>query len=299
MENIWVEKYRPKKFKGIVGNEHLKKTLEKFEEKGEIPNLLLYGPPGTGKTTIAKIIGNTFDCEKLNINGSDENGIDVIRNKIGTFAASVGFQKFKLVFIDEADYISQNAQAALRNLIESNSESTRFIFTCNYPDKLIDPLISRFQTIEIRPNDPEEMFKRACLILQKEEIEYSDEDVKSIVNLSKPDMRRMIQLLQQNSITGKLELGSGGVMNDSYILEIIELLKNKQSFETIRKVLTNVPVLNYILLYKTLFDSVEAFCKKGADQVRLDIAEYLYRDAFVVDKEINLSALIIKILKQL
>lgn len=299
IEHIWVEKYRPKKFKGVVGNEQLKKMLDKFEEKGEIPNLLLYGPPGTGKTTIAKIIIKTFDCEYLFINGSDENGIDTIRNKIGTFASSVGFSKFKIVFIDESDYISQSAQAALRNLIETNSDTTRFLFTCNYPEKLIEPLISRFQVIEIRPNNPDEMLKRAKLILEKEQIEYNEEDVKSIVQLSKPDMRRMIQLLQQNSLDGKLELGSGGVMNDSYILEIIDGLKKKRSFEDIRQILVNVPVLNYTLLYKILFDSVETFTSKGADQIRLDVAEYLYRDAFVVDKEINLSALIIKILKQL
>lgn len=299
IENIWVEKYRPKKFKGVIGNEHLKKILEKFEEKGEIPNILLYGPPGTGKTTIAKIIIKTFDCEYLFMNGSDENGIDVIRNKVGTFASSVGFSKFKIVFIDEADYVSQSAQSAMRNLIETNSDTTRFIFTCNYPEKLMEPLLSRFQVIEVRPNNPDDMFSRGKLILEKEGIEYSEEDLKSVVNISKPDMRRMIQLLQQNSFSGKLELGSGGVMNDSYILEIVEMLKKKNTFEDIRKTLTNVPVLNYIAVYKALFDSTESFCKKGADQVRLDIAEYMYRDAFVVDKEINLSALIIKILKQL
>jgi len=300
LEKIWVEKYRPKKIKAVVGNEQLKKTFEKYIEKDEIPNLMLYGPPGTGKTTISKILIKTLNCEYLYINGSDENGIDVIRNKIGTFVSSVTFdKKFKIVFIDESDYISLNAQSVLRNLIESSSDTARFIFTCNYPEKLMEPLRSRFQMFEVKPPDIEMLEERAKLILGKEEIQFNDKDVKTIVKNSYPDIRKLIQSLQQNSLDGKLELGVGGIVSDTYKSELIDMLKKKSSFENIRQLLVNVNAIEFTTLYKLLFESVDEYAKKNKVQILLDISEHMYRDSFCVDKEINLSACILKILKSL
>lgn len=300
LEKIWVEKYRPKKIKAVVGNEQLKKTFEKYLEKGEIPNVLLYGPPGTGKTTISKILIKTLDCEYLFLNGSDENGIDVIRNKIGTFVSSVTFdKKFKIVFIDESDYISLNAQSVLRNLIESSSDTARFIFTCNYPEKLMEPLRSRFQMFEVKPPELESLEDRAKLILDKEEVKYNDKDIKTIVKNCYPDIRKLIQTLQQNNLDGELSLKVGGIVSDTYKSELIDMLKKKDSFEHIRGLLVNVNAIEFTTLYKLLFESVDEYSKKNKVQILLDISEHMYRDSFVVDKEINLSACILKILKSL
>lgn len=300
LEKIWVEKYRPKKIKAVVGNEQLKKTFEKYLEKGEIPNVLLYGPPGTGKTTISKILIKTLDCEYLFLNGSDENGIDVIRNKIGTFVSSVTFdKKFKIVFIDESDYISLNAQSVLRNLIESSSDTARFIFTCNYPEKLMEPLRSRFQMFEVKPPELESLEDRAKLILDKEEVKYNDKDIKTIVKNCYPDIRKLIQTLQQNNLDGELSLKVGGIVSDTYKSELIDMLKKKDSFEHIRGLLVNVNAIEFTTLYKLLFESVDEYAKKNKVQILLDISEHMYRDSFVVDKEINLSACILKILKSL
>jgi len=158
--SLWVERYRPSGLEGYVGNEHIIQKVNIYIENNDVPHLLLHGEAGTGKTTLAKIIVNAIDCDYLYINASDERGIDTLREKIRGFAASVGFRTWKVVILDESDYLTRDAQAALRNLMETFSKSTRFILTCNYPEKVIDPIQSRCQTFEIIPPTKKDVAKR-------------------------------------------------------------------------------------------------------------------------------------------
>lgn len=306
LDKLWVEKYRPKKVKGIVGNEQLKSIFEEYIEKQEIPNIMLYGSPGTGKTTIAKILIKNIDCEYLYINGSDDNGIDVMRNKIGTFGSSVSFKKFKIVLIDEADFITLSSQSVLRNIIETFYDNTRFIFTCNYPNKIIDALHSRFQSFEIKPPSTEGLENRAKLILDKESIKYSEQDISDIVKNCYPDVRKLINMLQQYSKEGEFKIQKGSVIGDTYKSDLLKAIKNNKPFEEIRQIIVNASSLDYNILYQLLFEDIDKYIsKKGTEkeiedregEIRISIAEYMYRDSFVVNKEINLSACINKILK--
>jgi DNA polymerase III delta prime subunit len=299
IEKIWVEKYRPKKIKGLIGNEKLKEKLISFIEKGSVPNIMLYGPPGTGKTTIAKILINELECEYLYINGSDENNVETVRSKIGNFASSVSFSNMNIVFIDEFDYFTLNAQAILRNLIEAFSDNTRFIVTCNYPKKIMDALQSRFQSYQIKPNDLDQIIKRLKLILEKEEVEYDIKDVEDIAKTCFPDMRKAIGTIEGLSFNKKLVVNESEILSEEYKDKMIEMIKENKKFEDIRSLIINSPNIDYSLAFKMLFDNVEKYCreKKNISLILIDIAEHMYRDAFVVDKEINFSACILKILK--
>lgn len=205
----------------------------------------------------------------------------------------------KEILTHNCDYVSLNAQSVLRNLIESSSDTARFIFTCNYPEKLMEPLRSRFQMFEVKPPELESLEDRAKLILDKEEVKYNDKDIKTIVKNCYPDIRKLIQTLQQNNLDGELSLKVGGIVSDTYKSELIDMLKKKDSFEHIRGLLVNVNAIEFTTLYKLLFESVDEYAKKNKVQILLDISEHMYRDSFVVDKEINLSACILKILKSL
>lgn len=299
MERLWVEKYRPKKIKGIVGNEVLKTKFQKFIDDGEIPNILLYGSAGTGKTTISKILLKSLDCEYLYVDGSNDTGVNVMREKIGTFCGSVGFASLKIVFIDEADYLSLASQACLRRLIEDSSDTTRFIFACNYPEKFIDAVLSRFQMFEVKPPKIEDLIERAYLILRKENItEYNDDDVQDLVKNCYPDLRKMIHTLQMNCIGSKLDLSVGGVFSETYKSELIKMLKNKCSFESIRQFVNDQSGIDYEIMYKILYDSIDEYVTNSSKrlQIRLYIGDYLYRHSIILDKEINFMCLIDKIL---
>lgn len=174
---LWVERYCPFGLEGYVGNEHIIQKVNIYIENNDVPHLLLHGEAGTGKTTLAKIIVNAIDCDYLYINASDERGIDTLREKIRGFAASVGFKTWKVVILDESDYLTRDAQAALRNLMETFSKSTRFILTCNYPEKVIDPIQSRCQTFEIIPPTKKDVAKRLNDILINEGIQFEMQDL--------------------------------------------------------------------------------------------------------------------------
>lgn len=299
LDKIWIEKFRPREIKHLVGNENLKKSLQTFLDKGEIPNIMLFGPPGTGKTTIGKILVNTLDCEYLFINGSDENNVDMVRNKIGTYGSSVSFAKFRIIFIDEFDFLSTSSQAVLRNMIESFYDNTRFIVTCNYPKKIIDALHSRFQAYEVKPPNIDDIEIRMKKILDKEKIEYEEKDVNDLVKNCYPDIRKTINSLQRFCIDDKLNVEQSQILSDAYKSEIISMIKKNESFEAIRQLIINSSTLEYSLMFKMLFDCIDDYCnvKEKKSTMLLDIAEHLYRDSFVLDKEINLSACILKLLK--
>ena len=176
--SLWVEKYRPKDLSTYIGNEHLKSKVKVYLESEDVPHLLLYGRAGTGKTTLAKIITSNIDCDYMYINASDENKVDDVRNKIKTFASSVGFKSLKVIILDECDYLTPNAQAALRNLMETFSRHCRFILTCNYVERIIDPIQSRCQSFKVIPPKRVDVARHLVHILEQENVEYDLDDIR-------------------------------------------------------------------------------------------------------------------------
>jgi DNA polymerase III delta prime subunit len=197
--SLWTERHRPATLDEYVGNEHLKAKVTGYLESGEIPHLLLYGKPGTGKTTLARLIVNSIECDYMVINASDENNVETVRNKVKNFASSMGFKPFKIVILDEFDYMTPNAQAILRNLMETFSKPCRVILTCNYIEKIIDPIQSRCQSFAITPPTKKDVAVQISKILDKENIKYDLKNVADIISSYYPDIRRILntcQLLQ-------------------------------------------------------------------------------------------------------
>ena len=193
---LFTERFRPTDPKDYIGNEVFKSSLDQWIKQQDIPHILLYGPAGTGKTTAAKLITTNLDCDSIYINCSDENGIETIREKVKSFASAATFRALKVVIMDEADFLTINAQAALRNVIESFSKTTRFVFTCNYIERIIDPIQSRTSVFEILPPSKSEVAKRCKEILHKEACNHSTETLVDIVNKTYPDIRKTLNLLQ-------------------------------------------------------------------------------------------------------
>ena len=201
--SLWVEKYRPTDLSTYIGNEHLKEKVKVYLESEDVPHLLLFGKAGTGKTTLAKIVVNNIDCDYMYINASDENKVDDVRNKIKTFASSVGFKSLKVIILDECDYLTPNAQAALRNLMETFSKHCRFILTCNYVERIIDPIQSRCQSYKVVPPSKKEVAQQMVEILDKENCLYKLDDIALIVNAGYPDIRRVINSAQRQIVDNK------------------------------------------------------------------------------------------------
>jgi replication factor C small subunit len=298
--SLWVERYRPFGLDGYVGNEHIIEKVKIYIENNDVPHLLLYGGAGTGKTTLAKIIVNAIDCDYLYINASDERGIDTLREKIRGFAASVGFKTWKVVILDESDYLTRDAQAALRNLMETFSKSTRFILTCNYPEKVIDPIQSRCQTFEIIPPTKKDVAKRLNEILVTEGVQFEMQDLAVIVNSGYPDIRRVINAAQRQVINGRLVIDKQSNIESTYAEKIVDILKSgvdtKSKFTQIRQILADSKVRDYTKLYSTLYDRVDEYAGNKVGTTIVNIAEAQYKDSLVVDKEINVMAMFVNIL---
>ena len=209
---LWVEKYRPDNLDSYIGNEHLKSKIKLYLENGDLPHLLLYGRAGTGKTTLAKLLVNNIECDHLYINASDENSVDVVRNKVRNFASTIGFKDMKVIILDECDYITPNAQAALRTLMETFSKHTRFILTCNYVERIIDPIQSRCQSFQIVPPSRKEVAIHLTSILKEEEAEFEVDDVATLVNGGYPDIRRVINFAQRQIVDGKLSIDQNNLV---------------------------------------------------------------------------------------
>jgi replication factor C small subunit len=298
--SLWVERYRPSGLEGYVGNEHIIQKVNIYIENNDVPHLLLHGEAGTGKTTLAKIIVNAIDCDYLYINASDERGIDTLREKIRGFAASVGFRTWKVVILDESDYLTRDAQAALRNLMETFSKSTRFILTCNYPEKVIDPIQSRCQTFEIIPPTKKDVAKRLNDILINEGIQFEMPDLAVIVNSGYPDIRRVINAAQRQVINGRLVIDKQSSIESTYSEKIVDILKSgvdtKSKFTQIRQILADSKVRDYTKLYSTLYERVDEYAGNKVGTTIVNIAEAQYKDSLVVDKEINVMAMFVNIL---
>ena len=293
--SLWVEKYRPTDLSTYVGNEHLKEKVKVYLESEDVPHLLLFGKAGTGKTTLAKIVVNNIDCDYMYINASDENKVDDVRNKIKTFASSVGFKSLKVIILDECDYLTPNAQAALRNLMETFSKHCRFILTCNYVERIIDPIQSRCQSYKVVPPSKKEVAQQMVEILDKENCLYKLDDIALIVNAGYPDIRRVINSAQRQIVDGKLKIDTSSVIQNNYKLQLLEMLSNGSKLNDIRQLIADNSISDYSELFRLLYDEVDNYGKGKQAECIMNIAEAQYQDVHVVDKEINFMSLIIRL----
>lgn len=298
--SLWVEKYRPDSLEGYVGNEHILEKVKIYIQNEDVPHLLLYGQAGTGKTTLAKIITNQIDCDVMYINASDENSVDAVRDKIRGFASSMGFRNWKVVILDESDYLTPNAQAALRNLMETFSKSTRFILTCNYVEKIIDPIQSRCQTFGITPPSKKEVAMRMKDILDSEGVSYEMPDLAILVNSGYPDIRRVLNAAQRQVVNGVLKIDKASTIQANYMDEVLNVMKSstgvKDSFTSVRQIIADSKVKDFTPFYRFLYDNIDEYANGKVGNTILKIADAQYKDASVVDKEINIMAMMLEIL---
>ena len=291
---LWVEKYRPQTLEGYVGNEVIKNKVLDYLNQGSIQNLLLHGVAGTGKTTLAKLIANNLNCDLLFINASDERGIDTIREKIIPFASSMGFGDVKIVILDEADYITPQAQATLRNTMESFSGNTRFILTCNYLERIISPLQSRCQTLEIKPPSKQDVAWRCVDICKEEKVDIDNIALKTIINAYYPDIRKIINTIQGSVVNHVVKLDESS-LKDDLNEQIIQTLSNKATLSEIRQILADSGSREFDSLFKALYDNLDKFTTKVGPAI-LIIAKYQYEYTFVLEKEICVAAMLNELL---
>jgi len=297
---LWVEKYRPSNLDTYIGNDQLKSKVKVYLESGDLPHLLLFGKAGTGKTTLAKLLVNNIECDYLYINASDENNVDTVRSKVKNFASTMGFKDYKIIILDECDYITPNAQAALRNLMETFSKHCRFILTCNFVERIIDPIQSRCQTFQVIPPNKNDVAKHLHNILTQESVDYDREDLAILVNSGYPDIRRVINGAQRQSVDGKLVIDKQSIVENDYKLKLLEILEKqdkKSAFNNTRKLMADAKVTDFADLFRLLYDEVDSYGKGHIAECILVIAKYELSDSQVVDKEINAMAMIIEILQ--
>ena len=296
---LWVEKYRPDNLDTYIGNDHLKSKVSAYLESGDLPHLLLFGKAGTGKTTLAKILVKNIECDYLYINASDENNVETVRTKVKNFASTMGFKDYKIIILDECDYITPNAQAALRNLMETFSKHCRFILTCNFVERIIDPIQSRCQSFQIVPPSKKEVAIHIHDILLKENVMSDMKDLKVLINSGYPDIRRVINASQRNVVKGKLKLDTTSIIQNDYKLKLLKILKTqnkKNAFKDIRQLLLDNKITDFADLFRLLYDEVDGWGKGHVAECILIIARYELSDGQVPDKEINAMAMLIELL---
>ena len=298
--SLWVEKYRPIKLVDYVGNEHLKSKVEGYLETGDVPHLLLYGRAGTGKTTLAKLIVRSLDCDYMIINASDENNVETVRTKVKNFASSMGFKKYKIVILDEFDYMSQNAQAILRNLMETFSQHCRFILTCNYIEKVIDPIQSRCQTFQIIPPTKKDVAVQISKILNSEGIKYEPKDLVPIIDSAYPDIRKVINTCQLNSIKGELKLDTQNLLENDYKMKVLDILKSsddkRNKYMNLRQTIIDSRVTDFSELFTLLYEKVDEYAPQNTANVIIALSEGQNKHFNAIDKEIPMAATLIEIL---
>lgn len=297
---LWVERYRPDTLEGYIGNDVVRAKIEQYIAAQDIPHLLFYGTAGTGKTTAAKILIKNIDCDYMFINASDERGIDTIRDKVKGFASTLGFKPLKIVVLDEMDAVTPDGQRALRNLMEAYSQTTRFILTANYVERIIEPLISRAQVYKLIPPGKKDVARKLVDILKTENIQYETATVAQVVNAYYPDIRRCINTTQLQTRDGKLTVSVEELIGQDVRLKVIDVLTSnlplKDKITSIRKIVADEQVQDFSELYRVLYDNIDIYAPTKIPQTVIAIAEGQFRDSQVVDKEINFMATLYSIL---
>jgi replication factor C small subunit len=298
---LWVEKYRPTTLNEYVGNETIKNKIADYLKQGSIQNLLLHGVAGTGKTTLAKLISKNLDCDLLYINASNERGIDTIRDKIIPFASSMSFKPVKIIILDEADYITPQAQATLRNTMESFSKTTRFILTCNYLERIISPLQSRCQTFEIIPPSKEAVIDLTDRIAVEEGVGSggvrADVNVLSVVDTHYPDIRKIINTIQGSIVDGEIKIDNNSLKNTQLGGLIVDALIRKTNLTELRQILADSGAREFDDLFKYIYGKSSTLFGINEGEAILIIAQYQYEYTFVLEKEICIAAMLNKLLK--
>ena len=295
---LLVEKYRPTVLQDYVGNEQVKDTIQKYLDQNDIQNFIFYGPAGTGKTTLAKLIVKNLDCDYLYINASDENGIDTIREKVKGFASAASWNGIKVVILDEADFITINGQAALRNVIETFSRSTRFILTCNFIERIIDPIQSRCQVLKIVPPSKLTIAHHLVGVLEKENIKYhSKSQIATIVNKNYPDVRKMLNTIQLSNKDGELKIDESVLASNNYTKEVLKELTETKNWIKIRQIIADSGIKDFEELYRLLFEHISVYAKDKEGSVTIILNEHLFQANFRIDKEINIMSAIAKIIE--
>ena len=301
--SLWVEKYRPVNLDTYIGNDFIKDKVAIYLESNDVPHLLLHGLAGTGKTTLAKLIVKNIECDFMYINASDERGIDTIRTKIKGFASSVGFKPLKVIILDESDYLTPDAQASLRNVMETFSEHSRFILTCNYVERIIDPIQSRCQSFQVIPPDRKQVAVHLSKILDQENVSYEVNDIGLLVNGGYPDIRRVINAAQRQSANNKLVIDKQSSILNDYKVKLLDILKSnkdkKTSFTDIRQLLADSKVKDYSDAFRLLYDNIDEYASNSKAVTIIALAEGQFQDSQVVDKEINFMATMIKLLGEI
>ena len=303
---LWVEHYRPQTIDDCILPASLKTLFQSFIEKGEISNMLFSGTPGVGKTTVAKALCEQMNCDWIMINGSEEGGIDVLRNKIKNFASTVSLSGGKkVVILDEADYLNpQSTQPALRGFVEEFHKNCRFVLTCNFKNRIIEPLHSRFSNIEFRISPKEKgklatkLFERATYILSEQKIEYEEAVVAELIKKHFPDFRKLINELQRYSVAGTIDAGVLVNLSDENLKSLTSHLKAKE-FGDMRKWVVNNLDNDPVKIFRKIYDSLNTTLQpETIPHAILIIADYQYKSAFVADQEINLVACLTELMSQ-
>lgn len=304
---LWTEKYRPKDIEHCILPSDLKKTFQQFVNEKNVPNLLLCGRAGVGKTTVARAILEQLDCDYMIINGSLNGNIDTLRNEIHTFASAVSFTGGrKYVILDEADYLNANStQPALRNFMEQYSKNCGFILTCNFKNKIIDPLHSRCSVVDFKIDNKEkpklaaDFFKRVISILESENVKHDKAAVAEVIKKFFPDWRRVLNELQRYSATGSIDSGILANHAETTIKELVGFMKEK-NFTNVRKWVAEHSDVESAVLFRQFYDNAAQYLKAGSiPMLVLLIGEYQYKAAFVADPEINLAAFCVNCMTEL
>jgi replication factor C small subunit len=300
---LWIEKYRSQTLEQYIGNDAIKDRIADCIAKNDIPHFIFSGTAGTGKTTLAKLIVNNIKCDYLYLNASDENGIDIIRDKVKGFASSASFNPLKVIILDEADFLTQPAQAALRNIIEEYSINTRFILTCNYIERLIEPLQSRCEINILKPPTKGGVAKHICTnVLDVEKITYEMKDIAQVVNMFYPDIRSIIKVLQQNTILDHLSGENILVIDkidDNWCKQLVQILskRDKDAWFQIRQLVADSQVDDFQIAYRYMFEHMPEFSYGNDANLSVILDDFIWRSSVVPDKEINFSAAVSKILE--
>jgi replication factor C small subunit len=293
---LWIERYRSETLEQYIGNDAVKARIADCIANNDIPHFIFAGSAGTGKTTLAKLIVKNIKCDYLYINASDENGIDIIRDKVKTFASTSSFQPLKVVILDEADFLTQPAQAALRNLIEEYSMVTRFVLTCNYIERLIEPLQSRCEIHILKPPTKSAVAKHICTnILDVEGVTYDIQDVAKVINELYPDVRSIIKVLQSNVKDSKLTITT---LDDNWCKQLVQILnkREKNAWYQVRQLVADAQVDDFQTAYRYMFDHLADFSYGHDAELSVILDDFIWRAGVVPDKEINFAAAIAKIL---